>query len=209
MSERIHSPLLPPNQTRLEASLANAATLVSVPEVIATLWDAQRCPVALLPWLAWALSVDEWDENWSEAQQRATVMGSIALHRKKGTPWAVKQALTRAGLERVALVERIEGAHWAEFDVDITVVDRPLVESIYSRIEALVNAYKPARSHLRRLIVSVASRGSAYFACASMAGDTVTVHPYQLTELIAPPMQPTAGIGGHDWGTTTIFPRAA
>lgn len=106
MSERIHSPLLPPNQTRLEASLANAAALPHAPEVLAQLWDAQRCPVQLLPWLAWALSVDEWSEAWTEAQKRAQVLESIALHRKKGTPWAVKTALAAIGYPVLELVEQ-------------------------------------------------------------------------------------------------------
>ncbi len=106
MSERIRSPLLPPNQTRLEASLANAAALPHTPEVLALLWDAQRCPVQLLPWLAWALSVDEWSEAWTEAQKRAVVQESIALHRKKGTPWAVKTALAAIGYPVLELVEQ-------------------------------------------------------------------------------------------------------
>ena len=106
MSERIHSPLLPPNQTRLEASLAHAAALPHTPEVLTQLWDAQHCPVQLLPWLAWALSVDEWDEAWTEAQKRAQVLESIALHRKKGTPWAVKTALAAIGYPVLELIEQ-------------------------------------------------------------------------------------------------------
>lgn len=106
MSERLHSLLLPPNQTRLEASLANAAALPHTPEVLAMLWDAQHCPVQLLPWLAWALSVDEWDEAWTEAQKRAQVLESIALHRKKGTPWAVKTALAAIGYPVLELIEQ-------------------------------------------------------------------------------------------------------
>lgn len=207
MSDRVYSPLLPPNQTRLEASLANAAAMAHTPEVLARLWDAQRCPVELLPWLAWALSVDEWDEAWTEAQKRAQVLGAIALHRKKGTPWAVKQALQRAGVEMARLIERIDGAHWAEFDVDISVVDRPLTEETITRAVALINAYKAARSHLRRLVISLATKGHAYVAAFTVGGDTVTVLPLQLTELTAQPLVPRFTAGGQDWGTTTVYPQ--
>lgn len=207
MSERIHSPLLPPNQTRLEASLANAAALPHAPEVLAQLWDAQRCPVQLLPWLAWTLSVDEWDEAWTEAQKRAQVLGAIALHRKKGTPWAVKQALSRAGLERVQLIERPPGAHWAEFDVDISVVDRPVTDAAIRRALGLIDAYKAARSHLRRLIISLTTKGNAYVAAFTVGGDIVTVRPLQLTELTAQPLVPRFAAGGQDWGTTTVYPQ--
>ena len=207
MSERIHSPLLPPNQTRLEASLANAAALPHTPEVLALLWDAQRCPVQLLPWLAWAVSVDEWDEAWTEAQKRAQVLGAIALHRKKGTPWAVKQALSRAGVEMARIIERVDGAHWAEFDVDITVVDRPLNEETINRAVALINAYKAARSHLRRLVISLATKGQACVTAFTVGGDIVTVRPLQLTELTAQPLVPRFAAGGQDWGTTTVYPQ--
>lgn len=148
-----------------------------------------------------------WDFAADDAVRRALIKSAIELHRYKGTPWAIKQALTKLGLERIALVEHPDGAHWAEFDVDITVVDRPLAETIYPQITQLIDTYKPARSHLRRLVVSVASRGAFNAACVAFAGDIVTVQPYQLTDITAPSMQPKAGIGRHDWGTTTIYPR--
>ena len=148
-----------------------------------------------------------WDFAADDAARRALIKSAIELHRYKGTPWAIKQALKKLGLERVALVEHPEAAHWAEFDVDITVLDRPLTEVIYPQISQLIDTYKPVRSHLRRLVVSVASRGAFNAACVAFAGDIVTVQPYQLTDITAPSMQPKAGIGSYDWGTTTIYPR--
>lgn len=99
------SSLLPPNASPLERALAAGAAMAHEPERIAALWDAATCPPALLPWLAWALSVDVWDDAWGEAAQRAAVAGSIAWHRKKGTPWAVKQALAGAGFANTTIVE--------------------------------------------------------------------------------------------------------
>ena len=162
-----------------------------------------------LPWLGEQFSLfgDGWELAESDDVRRTLIKSAIELHRYKGTPWAIKQALKKLGLERFTLIEHPEAAHWAEFDVDITVVDRPLTEAIYPQITQLIDTYKPARSHLRRLIVSVASRGAFNAACVSFAGDIVTVQPYQLTDITAPSMQPKAGIGRHDWGTTTIYPR--
>lgn len=94
------SQLLPPNSTPLELALADTAEMERLaPEVIATLWDAASCPAASLPWLAWALHVDNWDDDSSEAQKRSAIQQSIRLHRKKGTPWAVKRALSTLGIE--------------------------------------------------------------------------------------------------------------
>ena len=162
-----------------------------------------------LPNLAEQLHIlgEGWQFARDDDERRRLLKRAIELHRYKGTPWAIKQAMKKLGLERFTLVEHPEAAHWAEFDVDITVVDRPLTEAIYPQITQLIDTYKPARSHLRRLVVSVASRGAFNAACVTFAGDIVTVQPYQLTDITAPSMQPKAGIGRHDWGTTTIYPR--
>lgn len=53
--------LLPTNQTSLEAALAQVMRPSVDPKVIRTLWDADRCPAAFLPWLAWSLAVDGWE----------------------------------------------------------------------------------------------------------------------------------------------------
>ncbi len=107
--------LLPANATALERALSDAAALQHKPEVIASLWDAQRCPVALLPWLAWALSVDEWDESWPAARKRQAVQQSVQLHRKKGTPWAVLRALEVRGYPGCELIEfQSYQAQWRE-----------------------------------------------------------------------------------------------
>jgi len=52
--------LLPPNATQAERALSQAIVARPLPVDITALWDADRCPAALLPWLAWALSVVEW-----------------------------------------------------------------------------------------------------------------------------------------------------
>ncbi|ENH2777245.1 phage tail protein I, partial [Escherichia coli] len=31
------------------------------------------CPVGLLPWLAWEMSVDTWNDTWSEEKKRAAI----------------------------------------------------------------------------------------------------------------------------------------
>jgi len=49
----------------------------------------------LLPWLAWALSVDSWDPEWADATKRAAVANSIAEHRIKGTRASVEAVMAR------------------------------------------------------------------------------------------------------------------
>ena len=86
--------LLPLNASELERHLeqvVNAATDLPVP--VSQLWDPDTCPLSLLPWLAWAFSVDEWDDRWGEHIKRQVVKNSFDVHRYKGTPYAVQQAL--------------------------------------------------------------------------------------------------------------------
>ncbi len=105
--------LLPPNATAAERAMAEAAGRMSdVPVPVGTLWDPWTCPAGALPWLAWALSVDVWDAAWPESTKRAVIAEALIVHRKKGTPWAVEQALRVAGAPDIALEE------WFEFGGD-------------------------------------------------------------------------------------------
>lgn len=98
--------LLPSSSTKLERALAQATDLDALsPEQIRQLWHPQTCPESHLPWLAWALSVDFWDDEWPLQRKRDVVAGSIAWHRKKGTPWAVEQMLAAAGYADSELIE--------------------------------------------------------------------------------------------------------
>jgi phage tail P2-like protein len=103
--------LLPPNATAQERAIEGAISRVgevSVP--LRDLWNPKTCPVDLLPWLAWALSVDEWESDWPEQIKRDVIAGSMEIHRHKGTPWAVEQALILAGMPFARVEEWFEYA---------------------------------------------------------------------------------------------------
>ncbi|MEQ1714336.1 MAG: phage tail protein I, partial [Hyphomicrobium sp.] len=65
--------------------------------IIRAAWDPDTCPVHLLPHLAAAWSVDEWDPEWDEATRRRVIKSSPDIHRVKGTVGALKRALTALG----------------------------------------------------------------------------------------------------------------
>lgn len=200
--------LLPPNATPLERALAKASAMPHRPEDIRKLWNHRTCPLRLLPWLAWAWSVDEWDPAWTEAQQRAMVGASIKLHKKKGTVWAVREALLRSGLEGVRVIEKpADAAHWSHFDVDVAVVDRPLTEHAINRAAALIEENKRQSSVLRTLRTSLQSGGRLYMGFALLSGDTTTVYPLQPKDLTPAPVAFAMGFGLHDALTTTVYPR--
>lgn len=99
--------LLPFNATSQEKSIEAAATprISAIPVPVRDVWNPQTCPVALLPWLAWALSVTEWDSSWPEQTKRAVIATSIAVNRIKGTVASVEQALAAAGYPDAVISE--------------------------------------------------------------------------------------------------------
>lgn len=118
--------LLPPNATVLEKRIA-ASGFTPPAALVPTLWDADTCPAALLPWLAWAESVEDWNAEWSEERQRAVIKASREVHRLKGTPSAITQALVARGQPDAKVIERYASAassgdteSWAIYKVVLT-----------------------------------------------------------------------------------------
>lgn len=89
--------LLPPNSSPLERAFdtLEADTLAGLAVPVGDVWSPADCPVALLPWLGWGLSIDIWDSDWSESQRRAAIASAIDDQRRKGTRAAVRRALDR------------------------------------------------------------------------------------------------------------------
>lgn len=142
MAER--DPMLPSNASPLESALTRAIAPRVVPEALRALWDVARCPVRLLPWLAWALSVDEWDETWSETIKRRVIAEAITLHRQKGTVAAVRRAIAALGFGDAEIIEGT-AAGWAVFEVHY---DRQLTAPQGAMALRAIAAAAPARCHL-------------------------------------------------------------
>lgn len=90
--------ILPPNASKQMLALEQAVALPALPDrTIRNAWDPYACPEVLLPWLAWAYSVDNWDAGWPVSVRRAVIANSIEVHRHKGTLAAVQTALSAFG----------------------------------------------------------------------------------------------------------------
>lgn len=56
--------LMPPGSSPLERRLEQSCIGIFGLEVpLRDLWNSATCPVSFLPYLAWAFSVDRWDES--------------------------------------------------------------------------------------------------------------------------------------------------
>ncbi|GLK49612.1 phage tail protein I [Brevundimonas intermedia] len=90
--------LLPPNATSIERALeAVTRSLDDISVPLRDLWSAERCPIELLPWLAYALSIDSWNSGWSEQIKRSVVAQAIAIQRIKGTAASVRKVVQAFG----------------------------------------------------------------------------------------------------------------
>jgi len=179
------SDLLPSNATAQERAMSNATARIGEIDVpINTLWNPKTCPEAFLPWLAWALSVDVWDESWSEKQKRATIAASVSVHRIKGTRGAVTAALDALGYA-VTLVEWFEDDPEGDpytFRLVIEVDDRGVDEALYTSLVQVVNRTKNTRSHLSKISVAAKSSGTTFVGGVPILGDVVTVSPWSISE---------------------------
>ncbi|WP_321392847.1 phage tail protein I [Emcibacter sp.] len=117
---------------------------------IASLWNPQTCPAALLPWLAYAVSVDQWEVTWTEAQKRAAITEAITIHRTKGTIGALRRAMALFGAA-ITITEwwqKTPAGDPHTFDVTIALGgDVPATQDVLDRIQAAIDRVKPVRSH--------------------------------------------------------------
>jgi phage tail P2-like protein len=132
----------------------------------------------MLPWLAWALSVDVWSTGWSEEKKRQVIKATTEVHRHKGTPYAVEAAFKAINI-------RATVKEWFEYDGDpykfklaVDVVDEGLDAATYAIIEEIAKKTKNVRSHLDGLDVYLSGDGSISMAMHSQVGTSLDVYPW-------------------------------
>lgn len=175
----MNSRLLPVGSSPLELAAAESlAQIERVPIPIRELWSPDKCPVHLLPYLAWAFSVDRWDKNWTEKAKRDAVKAAMFIHKHKGTIGALRRVVEPLGY----LIRVIEWWKTNEtagtFRLDIGVLETGITEEMYQELEALIFDAKPASRHLVGLTIQLETKGQIYCSAASYSGDELTVYPY-------------------------------
>lgn len=201
-------PTLPPNTTPLERAIARAcAALADTPVPIRDLWSADRCPVNLLPFLAWAFSVDRWDDTWPESIKRGTIKAARYIHQHKGTIAAV-----RGVVESLGYIIKIREWWQTEprgqrgtFALEVGVLDAGITDEMFLEMERLIDDAKPLSRHLTGLRIHLEVRGSLFVGTFAQLGETVTVYPWtpERTETTGGPFIACAA---HFIETMTIYP---
>ncbi len=167
--------LLPPHSSsQLEKKLSfTFADINDLAIPINPIWNIEKCPTDLLPYLAWSLSVDEWDSNWSDEQQRSAIKNSVYVHQHKGTIASIRRVLKSAGYGDIEILEGIiipryngsisydhqelygaKNSHWAEYRV---ILKKPITIEQAEQVKQLLHNTAPARCRLTGLDYEQAS----------------------------------------------------
>ncbi|WP_342627574.1 phage tail protein I [Nguyenibacter vanlangensis] len=171
--------LLPPNATPLESAMEMAAAdqLATIPQLGRTVNNPATIPVQWLPWLAWAWRVENWDNNWSEAQKRQTVAASFAVHRQKGTAYAVKSAIGALNLN-LQIVEWFAdtpvGAPYT-FRGILNIESTDVANTDWANVMNIINTTKNARSVLSSIDMAANLNCETVHAGATCFGMTISV----------------------------------
>lgn len=89
---RLMDHILTSAEFKYERTLASQVErLLELDIPIEDLWNPQKCPESLLPYLAWTVSVDIWDETWPTVKKRNVVARAIEMTRLKGTEEGIRQ----------------------------------------------------------------------------------------------------------------------
>ncbi len=170
--------LLPPGSSPLERRAAEACASISDLNVpLRDLWNPARCPVKFLPYLAWAFSVDRWDEKWTAAEKRKAVTDAFYIHRRKGTVAAIRRVIEAMGFS-MSIAEWWEVADpRGTFRLTIDVNDVGITDEIVRELERLIGDARPVSRHIAQLNIATAVSGFIYSAVTVHDGDIVTVYP--------------------------------
>ncbi|HEE9953198.1 TPA: phage tail protein I [Citrobacter freundii] len=175
----MNNSLLPPSASRFMRDVEKVTTrLDRIPVDLRKLWNPDECPVDLLPYLAWALSVDRWDKGWSEQTKRQVIKAAWLVHRHKGTISALKRVVEPFGF----LLRVIEWWQSNEvpgtFRLEIGIQEQGITEETYRELERLIDDAKPRSRHLTGLTLSLQATGIITAGAGCYTGDTLTVYPY-------------------------------
>lgn len=172
------SELLPPNASDGEVALAGTVSRITdVPIPVRDVWDADTCPASVLPWLAWAFSVDKWEPTWSEAQKRSTIKASVSVHRHKGTIGAVLEAVAALGVDghvQEWFNQSPPGDPYT-FDLLLNTSQVGVTQEQLLKLLDVVDGSKNLRSHLVNVIPSMSSVARAFVGGVVKMGNEITV----------------------------------
>ncbi|WP_252275231.1 phage tail protein I [Pseudomonas subflava] len=172
--------LLPGNASELERLAAEAlAEIQRVPVPIRDLWNPDACPLAFLPFLAWAFSVDRWSQAWPESAKRAAIRAAYFIHARKGTIGALRRVVEPLGylIEVFEWFEEVPSGVPGTFRLMVGVLDTGITDEMYQELTWLIDDAKPLTRHLIGLAISLDLHGTEHIGAVLTTGDELDIYP--------------------------------
>lgn len=176
----MNNSLLPPGSSALERRLAQACSGISDLNVpLRDLWNPWKCPAKFLPYLAWAFSVDRWDETWTETAKRQAISDAFWIHQRKGTVAAIRRVIEGMGYA-ISVTEWWEVADPAgTFRLAVDLNDIGITEDMLKDLERLIAETKPVSRHLAQLNMTATITGNILAGAAHCIGEVIIVYPVE------------------------------
>lgn len=153
------------------------ARLSAITVALRTLWTPTACPVDLLPYLAWALSVDRWDRDWPAERKVAAIQQSYWLHRRKGTRAAVRRVIEDMGFSATFAEWFDVGDEPGTFQLEVDVNEVGITPKTLDELNRLIGDAKPVSRHLSQMTISTSTTGTAWVGAAIFDGEVISVYP--------------------------------
>lgn len=168
-----------------------------------------RVHPSALPHLAEQFHVtglEGWEFAKTDDEKRSLIKKAIELHKHKGTPWSIKNSLITVGFKNAEVKE------WFQYNGDpyyfrvyVDVSKQGYVdEDLISICETLIYEYKNVRSWLDKLFFFVSTYNQTNILTVSLLGESITIYPYQTTQLSTRAGVPKF-IGGHAIDVETVI----
>ncbi|HHS9552685.1 MAG: phage tail protein I [Klebsiella pneumoniae] len=170
--------LLPPSSGDwLRHTEAGTARLSAITVALRTLWTPTACSVDLLPYLAWALSVDRWDKAWPADRKIAAIRRSYWLHRRKGTRAAVRRVVEDMGF-LATFAEWFEvGDEPGTFRLEVDINEVGLTQKTLAELNRLIDDAKPVSRHPSQFNVAAKVKGDIWTGSTLCSGDIISIYP--------------------------------
>ncbi|RMO08981.1 Phage tail fiber protein I [Pseudomonas cichorii] len=176
--------LLPLNSTLLERAV-EAATDETLDIPLRTLYNPDTCPAHLLYHLAWAWSVDRWDDTWSEAIKRSVIRSAFYVHAHKGTIGALRRVVEPMGylIDVQEWWQTVPEGVPGTFALNVGVLDTGITEEMYQELVRLIDDARPVSRHMTGLAITLASTGYMRLAASLSEGEEIDVYPPALNDI--------------------------
>ncbi|RFA31330.1 phage tail protein I [Alkalilimnicola ehrlichii] len=171
--------LLPPNATRLERALEASDAQLSELDLakVDSLWNPDRCPASLLPWLAWAVGVEGWNSNWTTARQRRVIKTALETRRYRGTLGSLRRELAALGMDILVREWWEIGDTPHHYELDIELTDSAIPDDLHLYIHDVVGRYARESQVLDVVNLYQPVCGATYVGAAITLGDDLCVYP--------------------------------